>query len=462
MSFDLVPETGATAIGTEQALIDLLFDWKTWARDDQLEPPGDWFIWLAQAGRGWGKTRVGAENIRHRIDSGIWKVVNVAGPTWTDVVDTMVVGTDDAPGLLGVWPPSRRPVFVRDEKNPHLKCWNGAMIRLRAAKSAERFRGPQADGGWLDEVDAWSPDKMTAVEAFELFELGIRLGPDPRIIVTSTPKPRGIVRELRKRDDCVVTRGSTRDNRANLAPKFLAMLERRYKGTRVGAQEVEGELLEDTPGAIWTTELLERTRVAEAPDLVRHVVAVDPAASAKPDSDSTGIIVAAKGVDLDGYLLADRSCKLSPLGWGQRAVDAFHEFEADLVVAEVNNGGDMVETILRTIDPEIPVKKIHAKKAKHLRAEPVAALYEQGRAHHVGRFPELEAELCGFTPDGYTGEGSPDRADAAVYALRELLLGDWAFEDLPDVTPEEFEAAMVAEPDPDLVAVLTAFEDGDD
>lgn len=456
-----IPEAllGSTP-GEEKALLELLYDWKTWARTDQVEPPGDWFIWLIQAGRGYGKTRTGAETVRARIDSGVWRVVNCAGPTWTDVTDTMVVGTDESPGLMGIWPPSQRPVFVRDEKNPHLRCHNGAMIRLRAAKSAERFRGPQADGGWIDEIDAWSPDRMTAVEAFELFELGIRLGPDPRIIATTTPRPRGIVRDLRKRDDCVTTRGSTRDNHLNLSPKFLAMIARKYAGTRIGQQEIEGELLEDTPGAMWTAQLLEETRVAAMPDGGgRTVVAVDPAVSANPGSDSTGIIAATKGEDREAYVVARRSCKLSPLGWATRAVDLYHELEADAIVAEVNQGGDLVTSTIRQVDPSVRVITVRAMKAKHLRAEPVAALFEQNRAHLVGIFSELEEQLVAFTPDGYQGEGSPDDADAMVYAITELMLsGTWGFDELGTVSQEEL-AKLLAEPDPELEAVMAALEE---
>lgn len=407
-----------------RATVDVLFSWRTWARPEQLEPPGDWYVWLIQAGRGWGKTRTAAEAVRARIDSGVWRVVNAAAPTWTDVWDTMVYGTEDAPGLARIWPAHQAPRVVRDEKNPHLRCWNGARIRLRAAQRAERFRGPQADGGWADEVDSWNPEIVSPQEAFSLFELGIRLGTDPRIIATSTPKRGRLVSSLRRRADCIVTRGSTRDNRENLAPQFLKMIQERYGGTRLGRQEIEGELLDDYPGALWTQEMLDAARALKLGDLRRIVVGVDPAATSTDDADETGIVVAGKDVLGRGGVLADHSCRLSPGGWAARAVRAYHHFKADGIVAEINNGGEMVEHTIRTVDANVPVTVVHGSRGKIVRAEPIAALCEQHKVAHVGEFPELEQQLLAMTLDGYVGDGSPDRADAYVWALTDLMLDD--------------------------------------
>ena len=400
------------------ALNELLCDWTLWAREKQLPPSGDWFIWMVRAGRGFGKTRTGAEYVRSRIDSGEWRTVNVAGPTKNDVLDIMLMGTPEAPGLLGVWPEHQKP--KHDITKMRVRCHNGALIRYRSADEPERFRGPQADGGWCDEIDSWKPKGMTAEEAWGLYELGIRLGPDPRIIATSTPKRSRLVKMLCERDDTVVTVGSTYENRANLAPQFFRSIVAKYEGTRLGRQEIHGELLEDVEGALVTLDLIGRHRVAAAPELRRVVVGVDPSGTAH--GDEQGIVGAALGCDGHGYVLSDRSCSLSPEGWGRRAVDLYHDLSADRLVVEVNYGGDMVESLIRSIDPRVNVRKVTASRGKHVRFEPVAGLYEQGRIHHVGTFDALEDQICSFTAQGYEGDTSPDRADAAVWALTDLML----------------------------------------
>lgn len=417
-----------------RALSEVLHAWQPplgTARPEQMEPTGSWFIVLYQCGRGWGKTRTAAEIVRDRIDRGVWRTVNVAGPTWTDVFDTMVTGSESAPGLLGVWPPHQRPTLKRGGDDPHLICWNGAKIRLRAAHSAERFRGPQADGGWADEIDSWKPDAMTPEEAWRLFELGIRLGPDPRIIATSTPKRSGLVAKLRAQKNCVVVRGSTLDNRANLAAQFIDSVVGGLEGTRLYRQEVLGEVLEDVAGAIVTLAMIDAHRVAEAPELARIVVGIDPAVTAGEDADETGIIVVGKGIDGHGYVLDDLSCRMSPDGWARRAIEAFERHGADLIVAEKNNGGDMVELTLRSVSRTVPIRTVTATRGKHVRFEPVGALYEQGRIHHVGTFSALEDQITAFTTAGYEGTGSPDRGDAAVWSLSELLVrGEATWSDL--------------------------------
>jgi phage terminase large subunit-like protein len=401
---------------------DLLWCWEFWARDAQIPPAGDWFVWLIHSGRGFGKTRTAIETIRHWIDVDGVRTVNVAGPTWTDVMDTMVTGNDEAPGLLGVWPRHQKPDIRMSKDNPHLTAHTGATIRLRAAQKAERFRGPQADKGWCDEIDSWKPDQMSASAAFALFEMGIRLGDDPQIIATSTPKPRGLVAELRERDDCAVTQGSTWDNLHNLAPKFLKMLGR-YRGTRLERQELEGNILEDADDAIVTREMIDDARVESSPDLVRTVVGVDPFGGG---GDACGISATGRGVDGHGYRLADRTCKLGPDGWGRRAIETALDFEADALCVEVNFGGDMCISTLTHAAKAMGVRcpriiKVRASRAKHLRFEPTGAMYERGQMHHVGEFSALEDELVLFTPNGYEGDASPNRVDSAVFADAELF-----------------------------------------
>jgi phage terminase large subunit-like protein len=417
------------------ALAEELYDWRRWARPEQLPPEGDWFVWLIQAGRGWGKTRTAAEFVREEIDAGRVRVVHAAAPTWLDVWSTMVFGSEDAPGLARVWPPHQAPVIVRDVDDPHLRCWNGAVIRLRSAKQADRFRGPQAELGWCDEVDSWKPDAMKPTEAFSLFELGIRLGERPRIVATSTPKPFGLVGELAARPDCVVTRGSTFANRRNLAERFLAMLELRYPpGHRLRRQEIEGERLQDVDGALFSLELLELARRigAEVPrDFDRIVVAVDPPGGAT----ECGIVAAGRTSDR-AFVLRDVSAQLPPEAWADRAIALYRELAADRIVAEKNYGGDMVAATIRARDPSVPVTLITATRAKHQRAEPVSAKYALGSVGHAHHFPELERELSGFTPVGYEGDGSPNRADAAIWALTDLLLGSWGFEELRHLYPD--------------------------
>jgi phage terminase large subunit-like protein len=403
-------------------LMEILHDWTLYARPKQLAPPGDWYVWVCQGGRGAGKTRTGAEYVRSRVDAGEWRTVNIAGPTDGDVIDYMLLGTPEAPGLMGIWPPHQRPKL--NEKKRRVTCHNGAIIRYRSADEPERFRGPQADGGWADEIDSWKPKGMRPLEAWGLFELGIRLGPDPRIIATSTPKRSRLIRMLRERTDTVVTVTSTYENRANLAAQFFRSIVSQYEGTHLGRQEIGGELLEEIAGQLVTPEMIDKARVTEAVDLDRVSVGVDPSGSIT--GDSQGIVAAAKGVDGAGYVLADRSCSKRPEGWGRRAVETALEFDADRIVVEVNYGGDMAQSVIEqaahSMEVVIPVVKVSATRAKHVRFEPVALLYEQGRMHHVGTFKRLEDEVCSFTAEGYDGDGSPDPADALVWAITDLVL----------------------------------------
>jgi len=350
------------------------------------------------------------------------RTVNVAGPTWTDVMDTMVHGNELAIGLMGAWPPHQKPDLRMAKDDPHLRTWNGAKIRLRAAQSAERFRGPQAEAGWADELDSWNPDKMSASEAFSLFEMGIRLGDYPRIIGTSTPKPFGLCKELTAQDDCHVTTGSTYDNALNLAPRFLKRIRERYEGTSYARQELHGDILEEVDGAIVTRELIDDGRLTTAGKLVRVAVGVDPFGGG---GDACGIVVAGRDVNEHGCILADRTNKLGPEGWGRMAVEAAVEFGADVIAVEVNYGGDMcihvISTAAKAMGVSVRIVKVHSSRGKHLRFEPTGAMYERGEMHHAGSFPDLEGELVLFTPVGYNGDVSPNRADAAVFALTELF-----------------------------------------
>ena len=382
-----------------------------------------------QWGAGSGKTFTGAQMVRDRVDRGIWRTVNVAGPTWVDTMRTMVHGSVEAPGLMGIWPEHQRPVLRMSKDDPHLRCHNQAKIQLFSAQHADRFRGPAADGGWPDEIDSWKPEGMTLSEAFGLYEQRIRTGPDPRIFVTSTPKRQRLVAELKKRPDCVVTRATMYDNAVNLSPKYVETMRLRYDGTRVGLQELEGKLLPDVEGAIVSLEMIEAGRVTAPPDLVRTVVGVDAFGGG---GDACGIGAAWQGVDGNAYVLADRTCKLGPDGWGRRAIETAIELDADCIVWEANYGGEMVERVLlqamAALGVSVRLRRVWSSKGKHLRFEPTGAMYERTAAekdgthiHHVGTFDELEDEITQFTPQDYAGGKSPNRADAVVFCIDELF-----------------------------------------
>jgi predicted phage terminase large subunit-like protein len=390
----------------------LLGDWRVWARASQLPPEGDWRIWLLLAGRGFGKTRSGAEWVRAQAESGAASRIALVAPTARDARLVMVEGES---GLLAIAPDTMRPVF---EPSKRQLTWpNGAIATLFSADEPDRLRGPQFDAAWCDELAAWRYP-----QAWDMLMMALRLGTNPRVVVTTTPKPVKLVRALLASPDCAVTRGGTRDNAGNLAPGFLAAILKQYEGTRLGRQELDAELLEDMPGALWSRDAIERARIDEAPVLRRVVVAIDPAASAGEDADETGIVVAALGQDSHGYVLEDLSGRYSPHDWASHALEAYRAHRADRIVAEVNNGGAMVEATLRVLDAGVSYKPVHASRGKLARAEPVAALYEQGRIHHVGAFPALEDQMCAFTGGPLAHLASPDRVDALVWALSELML----------------------------------------
>jgi predicted phage terminase large subunit-like protein len=397
-----------------EAVKELLYDWKFWARPNQLAPPGDWRTWLVLAGRGFGKTRTGAELVRDRVAAG-YKRIALVGATAADTRDVMVEGES---GILAISPANNRPRYVSTVRR--LMWPNGAIATTYSAEEPERLRGPQHDFAWCDEIAAWRYP-----EAWDMLMFGLRLGRDPRSVVTTTPKPIKLVRDLLADPTTKITRGSTYDNRGNLAPAFFTQIIRKYEGTRLGRQEIEAELLADTPGALWTMKRIDELRVNRGayPELTRIVVAIDPAVSTGEDSDETGIVVAGKSAAGHGYVLHDGSGRMMPTEWARAAIKAYRDHHADRVVAEVNQGGDMVETTVRMVDPNVSYTAVHASRGKVVRAEPVAALYEQGRIHHVGAFPQLEDQMCAFTSDfDRKSSGSPDRVDALVWAFTELLV----------------------------------------
>ncbi len=384
------------------------YDWPKAARKDQLAPDWAWRTWLILAGRGWGKTRTGAEWVREQIK--VAKYVNLIGATADDARDIMIEGET---GLLQICPRAERPLYLPSKRR--LEWPNGAISLIFTADEPERLRGKQSERLWLDELAAWK-----YADSYDQAMLGLRLGNKPQVVVTTTPKPTRIIKEIASNASTHVTRGTTYDNRANLAPEFFADIVKKYEGTRMGRQELNAEILTDNPNALWNRTRIDELRVKEHPPLTRIVVAIDPAVTSNEDSDLTGIVVAGKAGD-DCFVLADFSVSDTPDGWARRAVKAFHDFKADRVVAETNNGGDLVEAVLRTVDRHVPYRKIHASRGKQMRAEPIAALYEQGRVHHVGSFPQLEDEMCDFDPT--LAQKSPDRMDALVWALSELTQG---------------------------------------
>lgn len=415
----------ALASLTEDQCEALLHDWRFLARERQLAPEGDWQTWLILAGRGFGKTRTGAEWTREQVKAGA-KRIHLIAPTASDARDVMVEGES---GLLSVcWAGDKtaagdmlgRPSYEPSKRR--LTWANGAIATLFSAEEPERLRGPQAEVLWADELASWKYLRDT----WDMAMFGLRLGDRPRTCITTTPKPLPLLKEIIADPRTVVTRGSTFDNASNLAPTFLKAVKDKYEGTRLGRQELNAEILDDLPGALWTRDAIDGHRVREAPELQRVVISIDPSGTkgTSDDGDEIGIVAAGLGVDGRAYVLADRTCKLSPDGWGRRAVNAYYEFTGDRIVAERNFGGAMVEHVIKTIDKNVPYKEVTASRGKVARAEPVAALYEQGRVSHVGSMPELEDQMCQIAPEGFVGDGSPDRADALVWALTELMLGD--------------------------------------
>lgn len=389
-------------------------DWKFWRRDDQIPPPDDWHIWLVMAGRGYGKTRMGAEWVNGVAAANPGTRIALVGATLTETRGVMVEGESGILRLCHEKPPEWEPSLRK------LTWQNGSVATLYSAAEPESLRGPQHDFAWADEIAKWPQ----GIAAWDNLMLGLRLGARPQAMATTTPRPVPLVRRLVKERGVIISRGKTLDNVQHLPAEFIDGVTALYGGTRWGRQELEGELIEDVAGALWSRDLLERQRVIPVPDFKRIVIGVDPPVSA--DGDACGIIAVGLGRDDKAYVLADHTVKgASPEGWARAVAGAVEAWGADRVVAEDNQGGNMVESTLRATDLAMPVKRVHASRGKSARAEPVAALYEAGRAFHVGAFPELEGEMCGLVVGGgYEGPGrSPDRADALVWAMTELMLG---------------------------------------
>jgi len=388
--------------------------WNFWRRDNQAAPPEDWRIWLVMAGRGYGKTRMGAEWVSALAAQHASARFALVGETLNEARAVMVEGES---GLLAL------PYAERPEWEPSLRrlTWtNGAMATLFSAAEPESLRGPQHDFAWADEIAKWP----SGIKAWDNLMLGLRLGDNPRAMATTTPRPVPLVRRLAKEKGVAVTRGRTTDNDMNLPPDFIASVRAIYAGTRLGRQELDGELIADAAGALWTRDVLERQRAACAPELKRVVIGVDPPVS--ENGDACGIVAVGLGVDKNAYVLADHSISgASPERWARAVAAAADAWQADRVVVEDNQGGNMVETVLRAADIAMPIKRAHASKGKSARAEPISILYEAKRVFHIGAFPEMEDQMCGLIAGGgYEGPGrSPDRADALVWALTELLLG---------------------------------------
>lgn len=395
--------------------ISLYTSWLKTARAKQVAPEGNHYIWLILAGRGWGKTRTGAQDIVLYALRNPNSQCAVVAPTHGDLRRVCFGGPS---GLLSIIP---KECFAksRDYKGyssstSEIRLFNGSKISGFAAQEPDRLRGPQFHRAWCDELAAWRYP-----ETFDQLMFGLRLGNNPQCVITTTPKPTKLIKELVERDDVHVTKGNTFENEENLAESALAMLKERYEGTTMGRQELYAEIVDNLEGALWRSDMIDETRLSanEERELTNIIVAIDPAVTANENSDETGIIVVGKDANNEYYVLEDISGKYSADKWGRMAVRAYYEWEADRVVAEVNNGGDLVERLLRNIDTDIPYRSVHATRGKLVRAEPIAALYEQKRVHHVGSFPELESQMCTYTGDIKT---SPDRLDAMVWGLSEL------------------------------------------
>ena len=401
-----------------------LHDWLVLAREDQLPPPvtnlgKPWSTWLILGGRGAGKTRAGAEWVRAQAlgkpPFAMEPVARIAlvGETMHDVRSVMVEGVS---GLLSIHPRKERPAF---EPSRNQLVWpNGAIAQLFSAEDPDSLRGPQFGAAWADEIAKWRYGEAV----WDMLQLALRLGREPRAVATTTPRPVPLLRRMLADVTVAVTRAKTSENAENLAPSFVAEMSRRFAGTVLGRQELDGELVDDVAGALWRRDWIEAQRCRTAPELDRIVVAVDPPVTATERSNACGIVVAGLGADSRAYVIADRSVAgRAPDVWARAAVAAYRDFAADCIVAEVNQGGDLVAAVLRQVDNGVPVRKVRATRGKWVRAEPVAALYSEGRVVHVGQFEKLEDEMCAFGAGGLKGR-SPDRMDALVWALTDLML----------------------------------------
>ncbi len=411
---------------SDNAIAALPYLFEHWAHaSHQIPPEGDWTTWVILGGRGAGKTRAGAEWIRSEVegatplDPGRCRRIALMGETYDQAREVMVLGDS---GILACSPPDRRPVWNAQRRR--LVWPNGAEAVCLSASDPEALRGPQFDCAWSDELAKWKQ----AEDAWDMLQFGLRLGDRPRQVVTTTPRNQPLLRRILEDPNTCKTQAPTAANRTYLARGFLERVTARYQGTELGRQELEGELLEGREGALWTHAMIDKARIAAAPTLDRIVVAVDPPVTGEKTSDACGLIVA--GIQMSGppqswmaYVLDDATITAaSPAEWARAAVEAVHHHGADRLVAEVNQGGDLVEAVVRQVDPLVPYRSVRATRGKAARAEPVAALYEQGRVAHVGGFAKLDAQKCQLTTQGIAGSGSPDRVDALVWALTDLVI----------------------------------------
>ncbi|MEI2805101.1 DNA-packaging protein [Albidovulum sp.] len=410
---------------TDEALMALPWLFEFWALPHQLAPEGAWKTWVIMGGRGAGKTRAGAEWVRAQVegsragDPGQARRVALVGETIDQVREVMIFGES---GILACSPPDRRPAWEATRKR--LVWPNGAVAEVYSAFDPDSLRGPQFDAAWVDELAKWKKAK----ETWDMLQFALRLGEHPRQVVTTTPRNVGVLKTIVKNPSTVLTQAPTEANRAYLAASFLEEVRTRYAGTRTEREELDGVLLEEAEGALWTTARLDAGRKAAPGGFSRIVVAVDPPVTGHAGSDECGIVVVGaltEGPPSDwrAFVLEDATVRgASPADWARAAIAAMDRHGADRLVAEVNQGGDLVETVVRQIDPMVPFRAVRASRGKTARAEPVAALYDQGRVHHAGSFHALEDQMCRMTVTGYEGQGSPDRVDALVWALTDLMV----------------------------------------
>ena len=448
-----------SGLSQEEALA-LKHDWRFWARPAQIEPPGRWRFWIIKPGRGWGKTRTGAETVRRWIESGVCSRVALVNDTAADVRDVMIEGPA---GILTISPPWNKPIY---EPSKRRLTWNnGAVAICYAAEAPELLRGPEHDGAWCDELAKWKNLQKKDQEggtAWSNLLFGLRVGNNPRAIITTTPRPIPEFRKLLKRQNVVITDGSSFDNRVNLSDDWFEDVIAPILGTRLARQEVGGELLEDTPGALWTIDRLDSNRVEQAPGLKRIVIAIDPSGSADTERGAEcGIVAAGLGMDGHGYVLQDFTDRFTPGEWGALAVKQFGALKADRIIGEKNFGGQMVAHTVRTAAKDaganVAYKDVNASRGKLLRAEPIAALDEQRRMHIVGSLPKLEDQLCHWIP----GMKSPDRLDAMVWALTELMIsqpGELRVLNLGDGEPQTEDEKLAEEQERIKVAAAVVMD----
>ncbi len=395
---------------SDEEALRLIYDWKFWARPKQLIPPGNWKYWVNLAGRGYGKTRVGGETVRRWVYEGFRQFI-IVGATEADVRDTMITGASTGPedGLLNYFPPAERPLYVPGRK--FIRFHTGAVAKCFSSEKPNRLRGPQSEKIWADELCAWEPNRQQ--DAWDNLEFGNRIGTNPQMVITTTPKPEKLLRTLLKDPTTHITTGTTYENKANLAGSFLKHVVKKYEGTKRGRQELLAELLNELDGALWTRDLIDNWRVFNRPkQLSTVVVSIDPSVTEGENADEAGIIGAGVDNHEHKFVLADRTMNGRPRKWAAAAVKLYHELDADYIVAEVNNGGLMIQETIEAVDDKIKVVLVHATRGKRTRAEPISAEYEKGEWHHVGGLPQLEDEMCEWMP----GQPSPNRMDALVWA----------------------------------------------